>query len=68
MRELVLILGLMLLLEGLGPLCFPRQWQQLLSQLTRLEPDRLRRLGAALVLAGGLILWLWWRYGQHGAN
>ena len=61
MRELVLVLGLMLLLEGLGPLCFPRQWQQLLAELTRLAPARLRQLGAALVLAGALILWLWWR-------
>ena len=47
-------LALVLLLEGVGPLLFPRQWQSYLRRLSAEPIDSLRQVGA--VLCGGALL------------
>ncbi|KKC97937.1 MULTISPECIES: DUF2065 domain-containing protein [Photobacterium] len=53
-----LAVGLVLILEGLGPLLAPRGWRKLISQLSNQDDQTLRRLGGCLVVAGGVIAYL----------
>ncbi|BDM65823.1 hypothetical protein NFHSH190041_32750 [Shewanella sp. NFH-SH190041] len=52
----MLALGIVLLLEGCGPLIFPEKWQAYLQELSRAQPNMLRRIGGALVTAGVVLL------------
>lgn len=47
-------LALVLLLEGIGPLLFPKQWQSYLRRLSAEPINSLRQVGA--VLCGGALL------------
>ncbi|RVU33212.1 DUF2065 domain-containing protein [Rheinheimera riviphila] len=47
-------LALVLLLEGIGPLLFPKQWQGYLRRLSAEPISSLRQVGA--VLCGGALL------------
>ncbi|MFQ6371587.1 DUF2065 family protein [Shewanella sp. YIC-542] len=49
-------LGMVLLLEGLGPLLFPNRWRQYLQQIASMPAATLQRIGAALVLLGAMVL------------
>jgi uncharacterized protein YjeT (DUF2065 family) len=59
MSWLVIFAGV-LLVEGLGPLLFPRQWQAMMAEMARQEPTILRRIGGALVTAGAVLLYIFW--------
>ncbi|QDE32582.1 MULTISPECIES: DUF2065 domain-containing protein [Shewanella] len=48
--------GLVLILEGLGPLLFPNKWQKYLLELSAQKQNVLRRLGGSLVTAGVILL------------
>ena len=48
--------GLVLILEGLGPLLFPNKWQKYLLELSTQKQNVLRRLGGSLVTAGIVLL------------
>lgn len=52
---LFLALGLVLIIEGLMPLLFPRQWRQLFQQIMALTDGQLRFIGLLAVI-GGLLL------------
>lgn len=55
-------LGLLLLVEGLGPLLFPHAWQHYLRKVANEPLASLRQMGAVLVGAGCFVLmWLYWR-------
>ncbi|WP_350609718.1 DUF2065 domain-containing protein, partial [Pseudoalteromonas sp. 41-MNA-CIBAN-0057] len=41
--------GLVLIIEGLGPLLFPNKWQKYLLELSTQKQNVLRRLGGCLV-------------------
>ncbi|MGL5285271.1 hypothetical protein SAMN05880558_11570 [Aeromonas sp. RU39B] len=58
MDAILLGFALLLVFEGLGPLLAPRLWQQLLAQISQLDPQQLRRLGGCLVVSGVVILWM----------
>ena len=47
-------LALVLLLEGIGPLLFPNQWQTYLKRLSTEPISSVRQIGA--VLCGGALL------------
>ncbi|MDF0534752.1 DUF2065 domain-containing protein [Shewanella yunxiaonensis] len=49
-------LGIVLVLEGLGPLLFPNRWRSYLQQIAAMPATSMQRLGAALVLVGAAIL------------
>ncbi|GGQ08881.1 DUF2065 domain-containing protein [Shewanella litoralis] len=48
--------GLVLIIEGLGPLLFPNKWQKYLFELSTQKQNVLRRLGGSLVTAGIILL------------
>lgn len=52
------LLGGVMLLEGLGPLLFPRQWQAMMRELAGQDVALLRRIGGALVSAGAVLLYI----------
>ena len=49
-------IGLVLIVEGLGPLLFPNKWQKYLLELSTQKQNVLRRLGGSLVTAGIVLL------------
>ena len=55
-NALLLALALVLIIEGLMPLLFPRQWRQLFQQIMALTDGQLRYIGLAAVAAGLLLL------------
>ncbi|WP_413113881.1 DUF2065 domain-containing protein [Thaumasiovibrio sp. DFM-14] len=52
-----LALGLVLVLEGLGPMLAPKGWREMVSQLSQLNNNQLRRYGGCLVVIGVVILY-----------
>ncbi|KOC90687.1 DUF2065 domain-containing protein [Winslowiella iniecta] len=53
-----LALALVLVLEGLGPMLFPRGWRSMIHALTRLPDHLLRRFGGGLVVAGIVVYYM----------
>lgn len=51
-------LGLMLLLEGVLPFLFPKQWRDTFNRIVQLSDGQIRFLGLAAILCGLLILTL----------
>ena len=59
-KELILALGLVLLVEGLGPMLIPRKWRNMVSEMSQLSDATLRRIGGCLVVAGAVIAYMMW--------
>ena len=53
-----LALALVLVLEGLGPMLYPRLWRRMILSLTQLPESMLRRFGGGLVVAGVVIYYM----------
>ncbi|QUJ67700.1 DUF2065 domain-containing protein [Photobacterium sp. GJ3] len=53
-----LAFGLVLILEGLGPLLAPRGWREMVRQLSQQDDVNLRRIGGCLVVAGVVIAYI----------
>ncbi|MCG9633652.1 MULTISPECIES: DUF2065 domain-containing protein [Vibrio] len=53
-----LAVGLVLIVEGLGPLIAPRGWRNMMAQLSEQPDNQLRRLGGCLVVAGAVIAFM----------
>lgn len=51
-------LGLVLIVEGLGPLLAPRGWRSMVAQLSEQPDHQLRRIGGFLVVAGAVIAYM----------
>lgn len=43
---ILLALGLVLVLEGLGPMLYPKAWRKMIQAMTQLPDATLRRFGA----------------------
>lgn len=56
--SLWLALGLVLVVEGLGPLLAPNGWRNMIKQLSDQEDNQLRRIGGCLVVAGVVIAYV----------
>ncbi|MGI2260527.1 DUF2065 domain-containing protein [Shewanella sp. GXUN23E] len=52
----MLALGLVLLIEGLGPAFFPAKWQAYLIELAESDQNVIRRIGGSLVTAGVVLM------------
>jgi uncharacterized protein YjeT (DUF2065 family) len=55
-KVLMLALGIVLLIEGIGPLLFPNKWKHYLKEISEQNQTVLQRLGGALVTAGIVLL------------
>ena len=58
MDVLWLVLGLMLVLEGLMPMLAPARWRQLFAQLLQMQDGQIRFFGVFMVLLGLAVVWL----------
>lgn len=57
-QEVGIALSLLLVLEGILPFLYPRQWRRAVAQLMRLSDRRLRLIGLASMLLGTALLYL----------
>ncbi|MBN3495650.1 DUF2065 domain-containing protein [Vibrio neptunius] len=57
-HSLWMALGLVLIVEGLGPLIAPNGWRNMVSQLSDQPDNQLRRIGGCLVVAGAVIAYV----------
>ncbi|MDY0969638.1 DUF2065 domain-containing protein [Siccibacter turicensis] len=53
-----LALALVLVLEGLGPMLFPRLWRRMVLSMSQQPDTLLRRFGGGLVVAGFVIYYM----------
>lgn len=51
-----LAIGLMLILEGIGPLLFPNRWSGYMKMLIEEGPASLRRIGGVLCVIGVIMV------------
>ncbi|WP_394777701.1 DUF2065 domain-containing protein [Undibacterium sp.] len=56
MAILILAFGLMLILEGLLPFAFPRQWRKTWERIAQFSDGQIRFLGLLLGVCGLLIV------------
>ena len=49
-------LGLVLIIEGLGPMLFPNKWRSYLQKIAEQPTAQMQKLGGLLVTAGVLLL------------
>ena len=49
-------LGLVLIIEGLGPMLFPNKWRSYLQKIAEQPSAQMQQLGGILVIAGILLL------------
>ena len=55
MKTLFGVLGVVLIIEGIGPLLAPQGWRAMITQLSQQPDQQLRRMGGCLVVAGLVI-------------
>lgn len=53
-----LALALVLVLEGLGPMLYPRAWRRVIATVSQMPDSILRRFGGGLVVAGVVIYYM----------
>jgi hypothetical protein len=54
--SLIVALGMMLIVEGIVPTFFPRQWREVFSRLIRFSDGQIRFLGLVALISGFVIL------------
>lgn len=57
MDSIWLAFAIFMILEGLGPLLIPKQWQNYLKAISEQDPESIRRLGGVFVVIGICILY-----------
>lgn len=57
-NSLWLAFGLVLIVEGLGPLIAPNGWRTMVAQLSQQPDTQLRRIGGCLVVVGAVIAYV----------
>jgi uncharacterized protein YjeT (DUF2065 family) len=55
---LIVALGLMLVVEGIFPFLFPRQWRDTFSRITQLADGQIRFIGLIALMCGLITLGL----------
>ena len=54
----LLVVGWILVLEGITPFVNPAGWQRMLAHLAEVPPERIRSVAATVVLFGLAVVWL----------
>lgn len=57
-QSIWLAIGIVLIVEGLGPLVAPNGWRQMVAQLSQQPDNQLRRVGGSLVVTGVVIAFM----------
>lgn len=57
-NSLWLALGIVLIVEGIGPLVAPKGWRAMIAQISEQSDHHLRRMGGCLVVAGAVIAYV----------
>ncbi|MDN3679010.1 DUF2065 domain-containing protein [Vibrio tapetis subsp. quintayensis] len=57
-QSIWLAIGIVLIVEGLGPLVAPNGWRQMVAQLSQQPDNQLRRAGGSLVVTGVVIAFM----------
>ncbi|SON50775.1 DUF2065 domain-containing protein [Vibrio tapetis] len=57
-QSIWLAIGIVLIVEGLGPLVAPNGWRQMVAQLSQQPDNQLRRVGGCLVVTGAVIAFM----------
>jgi uncharacterized protein YjeT (DUF2065 family) len=52
----IIALGLLLLMEGIVPFLFPRQWREAFRRIVEFSDGQLRFIGLAALIGGLLVL------------
>ncbi|QUM82309.1 DUF2065 family protein [Moritella sp. 5] len=55
-NELWLALAIVLIIEGTMPMLMPKKWQQMLTLITQLPADKIRKYAGCLVVTGIVLL------------
>ena len=66
MKIFILLVGLILVVEGLPYVAFPEAMQRWLSQLVKMSPSQLRQVGLISMLIGFVILFFARHFGLLG--
>ncbi|WP_205663244.1 DUF2065 domain-containing protein [Alteromonas facilis] len=53
----LIALSMVLIIEGIGPLLFPKRWQKFMFSISLQPANELRRVGGILVVIGGISVW-----------
>ncbi|MBW8182672.1 DUF2065 domain-containing protein [Shewanella nanhaiensis] len=56
LQLIMLALGIVLIIEGIGPFLFPNRWKAYLKEISNQNQQLLQRLGGALVTSGVVLL------------
>ncbi|MBL4814395.1 DUF2065 domain-containing protein [Shewanella sp.] len=56
LQLIMLALGIVLVIEGIGPLLFPNRWKAYLKDISNQNQQLLQRLGGGLVTSGIVLL------------
>ncbi|RTR26185.1 MULTISPECIES: DUF2065 domain-containing protein [Shewanella] len=56
LQLIMIALGIVLIIEGIGPLLFPNRWRAYLKEISNQNQQLLQRLGGGLVTAGIVLL------------
>ncbi|MBD1573217.1 DUF2065 domain-containing protein [Vibrio sp. S17_S38] len=51
-------MGAVLIFEGLGPAFAPKAWKNMVTKMSQLPDNQLKRVGGALVVAGAVIVFM----------
>jgi uncharacterized protein len=55
--ELWLALAIVMVLEGIGPMLFPKRWRLMLLNILQMPAQQLRTYGGVLVTIGVISIW-----------
>lgn len=57
MKLFLLVIGMVMVVEGLPYFAFPERMKRVLAEIQKMEPERLRIFGLVSMLAGVLLCW-----------
>ena len=60
MEHVLIALGIFLIIEGIAPALFPNKWRAYLHKLTEQPIETIRTMGTVAVLAGVLLLYVFY--------
>lgn len=57
-QTLWISISLLLIIEGIGPMLFPKIWKNIIFSITKFSNNLLRRYGGSLVVSGLVIYFI----------